>query len=105
MVKANKYIKECGPYKVNSISQDGQGVRLVIYPAFPEYEDNWPISRVKGEGGGPSIYSALGLAREMEGFLNQPYDSELIKGWHQTLNSLFGIVKRKQKHDRKVAPQ
>lgn len=105
-MKTNKYVKECGPYKVVSYSQDGQGVRLVVYPAFPKYEafpDNvsWAIHRIKGDGGGTSIFMAIGLASELETFLNQPYDDEAIGRWRKILDSMFGILKKKLKHDRR----
>lgn len=80
----------------------------MVYPAFPKYEEfsdgvPWAIQRVKGEGGGPSIFTAIALATEMENFLNQPYDEDSITRWKSILNSLFGILRKKQKHDRKVA--
>lgn len=101
-MKRNRFIKKCGPYEVYSISQDGQGVRLVIHPAFPQYnitekrqqekdidsswakERRWPIHRYKGEGGGPGIFTAITLAKEFEEFLNQPYTEEQVKEWKKT---------------------
>lgn len=38
-MKQSKFIRKSGPYEVLSISQDRHGVRLEIYPAFPQYEE------------------------------------------------------------------
>lgn len=92
-MKRNSFIHRCGPYKVVSYSQDGHGVRLVVYPAFPPYESKssdspilpWAIRRAKGEGGGPGIITAIALAREFEEFLNQSYSPEAIQAWKETL--------------------
>jgi len=82
-MKQNKFVRKCGPYKVHSISQDGRGVRLEVFPAFPQYnisekrqgekdidsswaeEPRWAMHRYKGEGGGPSIFTAMALAEEV----------------------------------------
>jgi hypothetical protein len=103
-MKQNKFIKECGPYKVHSISQDCHGVRLVIYPAFPQYnlidreraeegideswvnEPRWALHRYKGDGGGPSIFTAIALANAFEEFLNQHYTENEIMAWKVTLD-------------------
>jgi hypothetical protein len=101
-MRTNKFIKKCGPYEVHSISQDMHGIRLEIYPAFPEYnltdkershketdaewikEPRWPIHRYKGNGGGPGIFTCIALAKELEEFLNQPYTPEQIREWKNT---------------------
>ena len=97
-MKSNKFIKDSGPYEVHSISQDRHGVRLEIYPAFPEYnseqrkgvdqiwldDPRWPIHRYKGEGGGPGIFTCMALATAFEEFLNQCYSPEQIKQWKDT---------------------
>ena len=98
-MKRNDFVKKCGPFEVVSISQDGQGVRLLVYPAFPQYnitakrqaekgidpswvkEPRWPLHRYKGEGGGPSIFTAITLASELEKFLNQEYTAEEVDEW------------------------
>ena len=100
-MKANKYVKKCGPYEVTSISQDGQGIRIELYPAFPQYnisekqrtakyvdgqwvkEPRWALHRYKGEGGGPSIFSVIALASEIEAFLNQPYSEKEVADWKE----------------------
>lgn len=110
-MKQNRFIKKCGPYEVHSISQDAQGVRLEIYPAFPQYnltkkeqegkyidpswakEARWPIHRYKGEGGGPSIFTAIGLAKEFEEFLNQAYTEKEVKDWKATLGEALKKVR------------
>ena len=102
-MKQSKFIRKCGPYEVHSISQDGRGVRLEIYPAFPQYnitakrqsekdidrcwaeESRWAIHRASGEGGGPGIFTAIALAREFEEWLNQFYSQEEVKNWKATL--------------------
>ena len=102
-MKQNKFIRQCGPYEVHSISQDGHGVRLEIFPAFPQYditpkrqaekdiapswakEPRWALHRYKGEGGGPSIFTAMALAEEFERFLNQHYSEPVIENWKATL--------------------
>lgn len=101
-MKANKFIKKCGPYEVHSISQSMDGVRLEVYPAFPQYnitlkrqaeedideswkkESRWPIHRYAGEGGGPGIFTVIALAKEFEAFLNQLYSEEQVKIWKET---------------------
>ena len=99
-MKQNKFIRDCGPFRVWSISQDMEGVRLEVYPAFPECGDMpqfdgsmhetgeripWAINRLRGEGGGPGIFTAIALARIFEEWLNQFYDEKEIKRWHRTL--------------------
>ncbi len=101
-MKRNRFIKKCGPYEVFSVSQGGDGVRLEVYPAFPQYnitekrqqekdidsswakDPRWPIHRYKGEGGGPSIFTAIALAKEFEEFLNQSYIPEQVEEWKKT---------------------
>ena len=101
-MKQDKYIKKCGPYEVTSISQDGQGVRIEIYPAFPQYnltekeqqeddvdewwrkDSRWSIHRYAGHGGGPSIFTAIALAQAFEDFLNQYYTTEQVEEWKKT---------------------
>lgn len=113
-MKRNKYIKQCGPYKVYSISQDGRGPRLEVYPAFPQYnlsekerqakyvapewlkEPRWAIHRLKlGNGGGPSIFSVMGLAEEFEEFLNQKYSPEEVEAWKKTLAEATAEIRAK----------
>ncbi len=96
-MKRNEFIKKSGPYEVHSSSQDGLGVRLVIYPAFPTYGPKWAVSRQKGEGGGPSIFTALALANEFEAFLNQSYTEADITAWKATLAEALKDVREKQK--------
>lgn len=115
-MKHNKYIKKCGPYEVCSISQDGTGVRLEIYPAFPQYnltekerqekgidpewvkEPRWAMHRYKGGGGGPGIFTAIALAHEFEEFLNQFYTEEQVQEWKNTnAEALKNVRKRQQK--------
>lgn len=116
-MKQNKYVKKCGPFKVASISQDGGGIRMVVYPAFPEYnltpkeqgdkyvdeswrkDPRWAVHRLKlGEGGGPSIFSCIALAEELEIFLNQRYTAQEIADWKSTLDeALFDYNKKQQK--------
>ena len=110
-MKQNRFIRKCGPYKVSSISQDMHGVRLEIYPAFPQYnltgkeqskndidtswtkEPRWSIHRYKGEGGGPGIFTAMALASEFEEFLNQFYSEEAISEWKSTLDKALKKIK------------
>ena len=114
-MKANKLIKGCGPYEVHSFSQDRNGVRLVIYPAFPEYnlpekerkgneavygeewvkEPRWPLHRYKGDGGGPSIFTCMALATAFEEFLNQCYTPEQIEKWKNTNALALKVASRK----------
>jgi len=102
-MKQSKFIRKSGPYEVHSISQDRQGVRLEIYPAFPQYnltpkrqsekdidpswarEPRWALHRYKGDGGGPGIFTAIALAKEFEEWLNQAYSEEEVKEWKSTL--------------------
>lgn len=103
-MKASKFIKGCGPYDVHSFSQDRQGVRLVVYPAFPEHnlpekerknneaaydedwvkEPRWAMHRYKGDGGGPGIFTCMALATAFEEFLNQFYTAEQVEEWKST---------------------
>lgn len=106
-MKQNKYIRRMGPFEVSSISQDAHGIRLVVYPAFPEYnisekkiqegvarnnidscwveDPHWVIQRLKGNGGGPSIFTVMAMAEELEKFLNQPYSEAKVAEWKATL--------------------
>ena len=100
-MKQSKFIRKCGPYEVHSISQDGHGVRVEIYPAFPQYEEfpdgiSWAIHRLKrGDGGGPGIFTAMALAREFERFLNQFYSEEEVNSWKTTLGIALKKVRDK----------
>jgi len=116
-MKANKLVKGCGPYEVRSISQDRQGIRLEVYPAFPEYnlsvkernrfeidqewldEPRWAMHRYKGDGGGPGIFTAMALATALENFLNQGYTAEQVKDW-KDLNAL--ALKKVRDREKKV---
>ena len=91
-MKRSNFIHKCGPYKVQSISQFPGGVRLEVFPAFPQYGD-WAIGREKGEGGGPSIFTAMGLAKEFENFLNQDYTPETVGQWKETLKIALAELK------------
>lgn len=101
-MRQSKFIKKCGPFEVHSISQDNHGVRLVIYPAFPEYDKDfsdpnikWAIHRLKDhKGGGPSIFTAIALAKEFEEFLNQPYLETEVKEWKKTLAKALEKVRK-----------
>ena len=113
-MKQSKFIKKCGPYEVHSISQDGQGVRLEVFPAFPVHDGKqfdstkWAINRLLlKRGGGPGIFTAIGLAQEFEDFLNQPYSEAEIKEWKSTLDKALGKVRKqvKKKFDRAMAKQ
>jgi hypothetical protein len=109
-MKADKFIKASGPYEVCSISQDGHGVRLEVYPAFPEYnskqqkgidtiwlnDPRWPIHRYKGEGGGPGIFTCMALARAFEDFLNQCYTPEQVEQWKATNAEALKDVRAKE---------
>lgn len=120
-MKQNKFIRRCGPYEVHSISQDREGVRLEIYPAFPQYditakrqseqgidpswakESRWALHRYKGKGGGPSIFTAIALAKEFEAWLNQWYTEGEVKGWKETLaEGLKQVRDRQQKRFEKA---
>lgn len=112
-MKQSKFIRKCGPYEVLSISQDGHGVRLEIYPAFPQYdisqkrqaekdidpswakESRWALHRYKGEGGGPSIFTAFALAKEFEEWLNQYYTEVEVNNWKTTLGIALKKVRDK----------
>ncbi len=110
-MKRNEFIRECGPYEVRSISQGRHGVLLEIYPAYPQYnltskhqedidpswvkEPRWAIQRQRGNGGGPSIFTAIALAEEFEEFLNQCYSEEEVKNWKSTLGIALKEVRSK----------
>lgn len=108
-MKQNRYIRKCGPFQVSSISQDGHGVRLVVYPAFPRYGTvngvNWAISRLKGDGGGPGILTTIATAAELEQFLNQPYSAEEVAAWKATLYEALKDIRAKdqKRFDRAMA--
>ena len=94
-MKQNAFIKKSGPYKVDSFSQIKGGVRLVIYPAFPRYGNDWAITREEGEGGGPGIYTAIALAKTFEEFLNQPYSEEAVRDWKEVIDKVIKTGGRK----------
>ncbi len=114
-MKQSRFIRKCGPYEVSSISQDGQGVRLVIFPAFSQYnlsekeredkdideswknDPRWAIHRYRNEGGGPNIFTVIGLAKEFEDFLNQPYTAGQVNEWKQTNAEALKKVNDKQR--------
>lgn len=96
-MKQDKFIRKCGPYEVISVSQDMNGVRLLVFPAYPLYnltekeqdgvdkswidQPEWALHRYKGEGGGPGIFTAIALAEAFEKFLNQPYTEQQVIDW------------------------
>lgn len=84
-MKRNKFVHKCGPYKVTSMSQMRGGVKLIVYPAFPRYGESWAISRERDEGGGPGIFTCMGLADRFEDFLNQCYEPAAVEQWKATL--------------------
>ena len=100
-MKQSKFIRKCGPYEVHSVSQGGQGVRLEIYPAFPQYEKfpdgiSWVIHRLKmNNGGGPSMFTAIALAQEFEEWLNQFYPEAEVDNWKTTLGIALKKVRDK----------
>ncbi len=103
-MKQSKFIRKSGPYEVHSISQDGHGIRLEIYPAFPQYEEfsdgiSWAVHRQRGDGGGPSIFTAIALAKEFEEWLNQFYSETEVNNWKSTLGIVLKKV-RTQAHRR-----
>jgi hypothetical protein len=74
-------IKHAGPYHAESYSQGGAGlVYIVLWPAHADHGD-WVEGRGSGEGGGPSIFTSMGRAQEIENFLNTPYTPEQIAAW------------------------
>ena len=111
-MKQNKLVRKCGPYEVHSISQDHHGVRLEVFPAFPQYnisekeqkengidpywadEPRWALHRYKGEGGGPGIFMAVALAEEFEKFLNQSYPETEVMRWKTTLAQALKKVRQ-----------
>ncbi|MDD3460981.1 MAG: hypothetical protein PHW28_06780 [Mesotoga sp.] len=114
-MKRNKYVHKCGPFKVVSVSQSCSGIQMVVYPAFPKYnlsekeqtnndidkswrnDSRWAIHRLKlHEGGGPSIFSCIALAEELENFLNQQYTSKEITEWKATLEEALSDYNKKQ---------
>lgn len=108
IMKQNKFIRKCGPFKVHSISQDGHGVRLEIYPAFPQYEEfpdniSWAIHRQNGDGGGPDIFTAITLAEEFEEWLNQFYPEAEVNNWKITLEIALKKVRDKAQRQFKKA--
>jgi len=98
-MKANKLVKRCGPYRVHSISQNGQSVRLIVYPAFPDYGENWAITGANGEAGGPSIFTAQALANFLQDFLNQPYSQDAIDVWRQIMDEVEDIIIQRNKEE------
>ena len=66
MARCTKLMKDAGPYKVQSCS-DGSLKVYPDWPQFPKYNDE--------DGGGPGMLSRLGLAHDLEQFLNAPYKS------------------------------
>ena len=54
-------VRQSGPYKVDSVA-DGT---MIVTPSWPQC----PAWR-KGEGGGPGLFSRLGLAADLERWLN-----------------------------------
>jgi hypothetical protein len=93
-MKRNDFIWASGPYKVSSMSQGGGGVRIVIYPAFPQYGGDWAITRERAEGGGPNIFTCMALATAFEEFLNQSYPQQVVAEWKETLGRAL------EKHDK-----
>lgn len=64
MVKRARMVKKSGPYKVLARA-DGS---LVVIPAWPQFPK-------ADEGGGPGFISRMGLAEDLERWLNAPYEA------------------------------
>jgi rubrerythrin len=99
-MKQNKLIKESGPYYVESHSQGSGMVYLQVYPAFPEYDDDnflWAESRFNMEGGGPSMFSSMAIAAELDDFLNSVYHQREIENWKDRIKALKKVEQNKWK--------
>lgn len=91
-MKQNRTVKKSGPYFVNSHSQGDGTVHFSVYPAFTEYNDDeyiWAESRFNREGGGPSIFTSMAVAKELEEFLNSVYTKEEIGKWKEQIESIL----------------
>jgi hypothetical protein len=80
-MKRNRTVHNSGPYVVKSHSQGEGRVYLAVYPAFPKYGEEWPVTRASAEGGGPGVFSCMVLADELQAFLNQGYPEAQVAAW------------------------
>ena len=103
-MRTNRFVKQCGPFEVVSYSQDRHGVRLTVYAAFPQYGDDWAVTRIKGQGGGPSIFTAMALARDLEEVLNQPYEEGAITKWKRTLKEMLACIPKRKEEGLNESP-
>jgi len=63
------WVKRSGPYKVVSLANG----ELTVTPTWPQYPP-WN----EEDGGGPGLWGRLGLAGDLEKWLNAPYSSQSI---------------------------
>lgn len=67
------WLRRSGPFKCVSLSSG----YIQIQPAWPQYNRVWEVN----EGGGPGVFDRLGLAEDIQKFLNSIYsEDELAKG-------------------------
>lgn len=90
MARRKALMRNSGPYYAESYSQMGEGVRIVIYAAYPQYGEDWPQSRMSHEGGGPGIFTAMTLTELICDFLNAPYSKEEVATWRREIQKLLG---------------
>ena len=77
--RKTKLIRDSGPYRVDSRALSHGS--LIVYPRWSQYGNNWQEMQDKGYGGGPGMMSRMALADDLESWLNNTFDHELVETW------------------------
>ena len=79
--RKTKLIKDSGPYRVDS--QALSHGSLMVYPRWSQYGSDWQEIQDNGYGGGPGFLSRMSLAYDIESWLNNTFEQELIDVWRE----------------------
>jgi hypothetical protein len=77
-------VKKAGPFRCASLANG----HILISPAWSQYSTEWTLE----EGGGPSFGGRMGLADDLERWLNGPYTEDEVEDGN----------KRIHRHDREL---
>ena len=78
------WVKKAGPFRCVSLANG----HILISPAWSQYEKEWTLE----EGGGPGFGGRMGLAADLERWLNGPYTGDQVEEGN----------KRIRRHDREL---
>lgn len=86
-MRRSAHMKRSGPYRVESCS-DGT---LTVYPRWPQFR-TW----TEEDGGGPGLFSRMGLAHDLERWLNAVYDEATLESVNEERERIRTLAKAEQ---------